>query len=439
MKEKNAKLYQKLITKNAHISIIGLGYVGLPLLLALGKEGFSVTGIDIDNEKVTKLKQNTSYISDISNKELLDAINTIQNVNFTNKYDSIENSDAIIICVPTPLNKTKDPDISYIINATEQLAKYSLKSKLISVESTVYPGATEELILPTIIKQNPNLTVGNDFNLVFSPERVDPGQNYWNLKNTPKIVGGITKNCTDIGTALYGTLCNEVVQVSSARAAEMTKLLENTFRATNIGLVNEMAIISQKLDIDIWEIVEAAKTKPFGFMPFYPGPGLGGHCIPVDPRYLDWKLETLNSESKFIKLSEEINFSMPNFVVSRIKNIFENLNITNPKILILGLAYKPNVSDIRESPSIDIMTLLNEENIKFQYNDPMVKSIEIEGQIFKSQNIDSELLKNTDLAIISTDHSIYNWEYITNNLKYIFDTRNALRNVKKSKAKIFKL
>ena len=439
MKEKNAKLYQKLITKNAHISIIGLGYVGLPLLLALGKEGFSVTGIDIDNEKVGKLKQNTSYISDISNKELLDAINTIQNVNFTNKYDSIENSDAIIICVPTPLNKTKDPDISYIINATEQLAKHSLKSKLISVESTVYPGATEELILPTIIKQNPNLTVGNDFNLVFSPERVDPGQNYWNLKNTPKIVGGITKNCTDIGTALYRTLCNEVVQVSSARAAEMTKLLENTFRATNIGLVNEMAIISQKLDIDIWEIVEAAKTKPFGFMPFYPGPGLGGHCIPVDPRYLDWKLETLNSESKFIKLSEEINFSMPNFVVSRIKNIFENLNITNPKILILGLAYKPNVSDIRESPSIDIMTLLNEENIKFQYNDPMVKSIEIEGQIFKSQNIDSELLKNTDLAIISTDHSIYNWEYITNNLKYIFDTRNALRNMKKSKAKIFKL
>ena len=200
-----------------------------------------------------------------------------------------------------------------------------------------------------------------------------------------------------------------------------------------------MAIISQKLNIDIWEIVEAAKTKPFGFMPFYPGPGLGGHCIPVDPRYLDWKLETLNSESKFIKLSEEINFSMPNFVVSRIKNIFKNLIITNPKILILGLAYKPNVSDIRESPSIDIMTLLNKENIKFQYNDPMVKSIEIEGQTYKSQNIDSELLKNTDLAIISTDHSIYNWEYITNNLKYIFDTRNALRNVKKSKAKIFKL
>ena len=217
----------------------------------------------------------------------------------------------------------------------------------------------------------------------------------------------------------------------------MTKLLENTFRATNIGLVNEMAIISQKLDIDIWEIVEAAKTKPFGFMPFYPGPGLGGHCIPVDPRYLDWKLETLNSESKFIKLSEEINFSMPNFVVSRIKNIFENLNITNPKILILGLAYKPNVSDIRESPSIDIMTLLNEENIKFQYNDPMVKSIEIEGQTYKSKDINNELLKNTDLAIISTDHSIYNWEYITNNLKYIFDTRNALRNMKKSKAKIF--
>jgi len=219
----------------------------------------------------------------------------------------------------------------------------------------------------------------------------------------------------------------------------MTKLLENTFRATNIGLVNEMAIISQKLNIDIWEIVEAAKTKPFGFMPFYPGPGLGGHCLPVDPRYLDWKLETLNSESKFIKLSEEINFSMPGFVVCRIKDIFKNLNINNPKILILGLAYKPNVSDIRESPSIDIMKLLDQENIKFSYNDPMVRSIEIEGQIYKSQNIESELLKNTDLAIISTDHSIYDWEYITDNSNYIFDTRNALRNIKKSKAIIFKL
>ena len=439
MKEKNIKLYQKLITKNAHISIIGLGYVGLPLLLALGKEGFKVTGIDIDNKKISNLKQNKSYISDITNDELSNNIKSIKNINFTNKYESIKNSDVIIICVPTPLNKTKDPDISYIINATEQLAKYSLNNKLISVESTVYPGATEELILPTIIKQNPNLTVGSDFNLVFSPERVDPGQNYWNLKNTPKIIGGITKNCTEIGTALYETLCDKVVQVSSARAAEMTKLLENTFRATNIGLVNEMAIISQKLNIDIWEIVEAAKTKPFGFMPFYPGPGLGGHCLPVDPRYLDWKLETLNSESKFIKLSEEINFSMPGFVVCRIKDIFKNLNINNPKILILGLAYKPNVSDIRESPSIDIMKLLDQENIKFTYNDPMVRSIEIEGQIYKSQNIESELLKNTDLAIISTDHSIYDWEYITDNSNYIFDTRNALRNIKKSKAIIFKL
>jgi len=439
MKIKNKELYTKIISKNAHISIIGLGYVGLPLLLALGKEGFKITGIDIDNKKISDLKKKKSYISDISNNDLVNNLNSIKNVNFSNTYDSINISDVIIICVPTPLNKTKDPDISYIINATEELAKYGLKNKLISVESTVYPGATEELILPKIIKHNPKLIVGRDFNLVFSPERVDPGQNYWNMKNTPKIIGGITKNCTEIGTVLYETLCDKVVQVSSARAAEMTKLLENTFRATNIGLVNEMAIISQQLNIDIWEIVEAAKTKPFGFMPFYPGPGLGGHCIPVDPRYLDWKLETLNSESKFIKLSEEINFSMPGFVVSRIKKILKNLNINNPKILVLGLAYKPNVSDIRESPSIDIMKLLDQENMKFTYNDPMVNSIEIEGQIYKSQNIESELLKNTDLAIISTDHSIYDWEYITNNLNYIFDTRNALRNIKKSKAKIFKL
>ncbi len=439
MKNNNLELYQKLINKNAHISIIGLGYVGLPLLLALGKEGFKMTGIDIDSNKISDLKNNKSYISDISNDELIKNINAIKNINFSNKYDSIKTSDVIIICVPTPLNKTKDPDISYIINATEELAKYPLKHKLISVESTVYPGATEELILPKIIKSNPKLTVGSDFYLVFSPERVDPGQKYWNLKNTPKIVGGITNNCTEIGSTLYNTLCDTVIKVSSTRAAEMTKLLENTFRATNIGLVNEMAIISQKLNIDIWEIVEAAKTKPFGFMPFYPGPGLGGHCLPVDPRYLDWKLETLNSESKFIKLSEEINFSMPGFVVCRIKDIFKNLNINNPKILILGLAYKPNVSDIRESPSIDIMKILDQENIKFTYNDPMVRSIEIEGQIYKSQNIESELLKNTDLTLISTDHSIYDWEYITDNSNYIFDTRNALRNIKKSKAIIFKL
>ena len=439
MKIKNKELYTKIISKNAHISIIGLGYVGLPLLLALGKEGFKMTGIDIDNKKISDLKKNKSYISDISNNDLLNNLNSIKNVNFSNTYDSINTSDVIIICVPTPLNKTKDPDISYIINATEELAKYGLENKLISVESTVYPGATEELILPKIIKHNPKLIVGADFNLVFSPERVDPGQKYWNLKNTPKIVGGITNHCTEIGSVLYESLCESVIKVSSARAAEMTKLLENTFRATNIGLVNEMAIISQKLNIDIWEIVEAAKTKPFGFMPFYPGPGLGGHCIPVDPRYLDWKLETLNSESKFIKLSEEINFSMPNFVVSRIKSIFINMNIKNPKILILGVAYKPNVSDIRESPALDIIKLLNQENINFVYNDPMVSSIEIEGQTYKSQNIDDDLLQNTNLGLITTDHSLYDWKYLTNNLNYIFDTRNALRNISKSKAKIFKL
>ena len=439
MKNNNLELYQKLINKNAHISIIGLGYVGLPLLLSLGKEGFKMSGIDIDSNKISDLKNNKSYISDISNDELIKKINAIKNINFSNKYDSIKTSDVIIICVPTPLNKTKDPDISYIINATEELAKYPLKHKLISVESTVYPGATEELILPKIIKTNPKLTVGSDFHLVFSPERVDPGQKYWNLKNTPKIVGGITNNCTEIGSTLYNTLCDTVIKVSSTRAAEMTKLLENTFRATNIGLVNEMAIISQKLNIDIWEIVEAAKTKPFGFMPFYPGPGLGGHCIPVDPRYLDWKLETLNSESKFIKLSEEINFSMPNFVVSRIKKIIKDINLKNPNILILGLAYKPNVSDIRESPALDIIKLLNQENINFSYNDPMVSSVNIDGKLYNSQNIDDDLLKNTDLGLITTDHSIYDWEHISNNLNYIFDTRNALRNIKKTKAEIFKL
>ena len=433
----NQILKEKIINKKAIISVIGLGYIGLPLALSFAESGYKVKGIDIDKNKIKNLKSQTSYISDIQSKYLKKTI-LEKKMDFFSNYDSIPESDVIIICVPTPLNKTKDPDISYIVAVIEEISKYSVKEKLICLESTVYPGATEEIILPKL-STNPILTIGKDFNLIFSPERIDPGQTKWNLKNTPKVIGGITAECTELGSILYHSISQKIIKVSSTRAAEMTKLLENTFRATNIGLINEMAIICEKLEIDIWEIIEAAKTKPYGFMPFYPGPGLGGHCIPIDPRYLDWKLQTLNSESKYIKLSEEINFAMPHYVLSRIKNIKVKNKLKNNPLIVFGVSYKPNVSDIRESPAIDLLQLLYEENINFIYNDPYVKTLNINGRMYHSEPINDKLLQESDLGIITTDHANYNWEYITNNLSYIFDTRNALRNTKAKKSKIYKL
>ena len=430
----NNVLIEKIYNKKAEICVIGLGYIGLPLSLSFAKCGFKVLGIDIDEQKIRSLNNQTSYISDISDEVLKNAISN-QKINFTSDYRKIISCDAIIICVPTPLNKTKDPDISYIVAVAEEIAKYDISNKLISLESTVYPGATEEIILP-ILSQNSKFSVGKDFNVIFSPERIDPGQKNWDLKNTPKVIGGITKECGELGRNLYSCVSEKIVQVSSTRAAEMTKLLENTFRAANIGLINEMAIICEKLNLDIWEIIEAAKTKPYGYMPFYPGPGLGGHCIPVDPRYLEWKLETIDSESKFIKLSEEINFSMPNHVVNKSKQIIENNNLIN-SIFILGISYKANVSDTRESPAIDIMQILEDEKITFDFNDPHVERVKINGTEYKSKSVNT--IQPNSLVLIITDHSSYNWDEIINLTKNIFDTRNALRNVKNSTTNIFKL
>tara|TARA_Y100001970_G_C14251483_1_gene872214 strand:- start:3512 stop:4807 length:1296 start_codon:yes stop_codon:yes gene_type:complete len=428
------EIKNKILQKKAVVSVIGLGYIGLPIALAFAKAKFKVNGIDIDQKKINHLNLKQSYISDINDADLK---NTISNyhLTFSDKFDSITNSDVIIICVPTPLNKTKDPDISFIVEVVEQISKFSMNNKIICLESTVYPGATEEIILPRILKTS-NLTVGKDFNIIFSPERIDPGQEHWKLENTPKVIGGITEKCANLGELLYKTICNEIVKVSSTRAAEMTKLLENTFRAANIGLINEMAVICEKLNLDIWEIIEAAKTKPYGYMPFYPGPGLGGHCIPVDPRYLEWKLETLNIESKFIKLSEEVNFSMPNHVVNKAKEIIKNKKLIN-SIFILGASYKPNVSDTRESPAIDIMQLLEEQDIDFKFNDPLVDIVKINGKEYKSEPLNK--INPNSLVIIITDHSNYDWHELTNQSKYIFDTRNALRNIKNTNVNIFKL
>ena len=433
----NENLKTKLINKQAIISVIGLGYIGLPLALSFASAGYKVNGIDIDKTKITKLQNKQSYISDIEDIFLKKIIKN-NNIKFFSDYNSITESDVIIVCVPTPLNKTKDPDISYIISATENISEFSINKKLISIESTVYPGATDEIILPILLKKS-NLNIGQDFNLIFSPERMDPGQRKWNLKNTPKVIGGITPNCNKLGSILYKSVADEVITVSSTRAAEMTKLLENTFRAANIGLINEMAMICEKLNLDIWEIIEAAKSKPFGFMPFYPGPGLGGHCIPIDPRYLEWKLETLNSESKFIKLSEEINFGMPHYTLKKLKNIQNENKISNKSIIIFGVAYKPNVSDTRESPAIDLMKLLKDENISFKFNDPYVNSVEFDGDTYYSTDITKKVLNESGMGVIITNHSIYKWDEICNNLKYIFDTRNALQNTKSPKSKIYKL
>ena len=429
------ELAKKLKDKTANVTVIGLGYIGLPLSISFAKAGFNVFGIDIDNSKIQSLHEQNSYISDVSDKELK---NTIKNykITFTSTYSPIIKSDVVIICVPTPLNKTKDPDISYIVKVSEEISKFDINKKLICLESTVYPGATEEVILP-ILTNNNNLKIGDDFNLLFSPERMDPGQSNWNLSNTPKVIGGITSNCTELGRILYNSVSENIIKVSSTKAAEMTKLLENTFRAANIGLINEMALICKKLNLDIWEIIEAAKTKPYGYMPFYPGPGLGGHCIPVDPRYLEWKLEMLNTESKFIKLSEDINFGMPDYVVQSAEEIIKKHNLSN-KINIIGVTYKPNVSDIRESPAIDIMQILSEKNIKFAFNDPYINKVEIENLTIKSESIES-FFNNKELSIIITDHANYDWNYISDNLEVIYDTRNALRNIKNTKINIYKL
>ena len=428
-------LAEKLKDKTANVTVIGLGYIGLPLSISFAKAGFNVFGIDIDNSKIQSLHEQNSYISDVSDKELKKTIKN-HKINFTSNYSPIVESDVVIICVPTPLNKTKDPDISYIVKVSEEISKFDINKKLICLESTVYPGATEEVILP-ILTSNNNLKIGDDFNLLFSPERMDPGQSNWNLSNTPKVIGGITSRCTDLGQILYNFVSDNIIKVSSTKAAEMTKLLENTFRAANIGLINEMALICKKLNLDIWEIIEAAKTKPYGYMPFYPGPGLGGHCIPVDPRYLEWKLEMLNTESKFIKLSEDINFGMPDYVVQSAEEIIKKHNLNN-KVNIIGVTYKPNVSDIRESPAIDIMQILSEKNIKFSFNDPHINKLEIENLTIKSESIES-FFNNKELSIIITDHANYDWDYISKNLEIIYDTRNALRNIKNTKINIYKL
>jgi len=408
------------------VGVIGLGYVGLPLLVELGKSGFTAVGVDIDARKVTSINNGESYIDDVNSEELktLAASNTIS---ATTDWDVIRELDAISICVPTPLRKTKDPDISYIVNTVEQIAPRLRSGHIIILESTTYPGTTEELLLPEFEKSG--LTVGKDFFLAFSPERVDPGNTKFNTKNTPKIIGGATEECGIKAAAYYSKVFDHVVPVSSARCAEMVKLLENTFRSVNIGLVNEVAVMCDKLNLNVWEVIDAAATKPFGFMPFYPGPGLGGHCIPIDPHYLSWKLKALNYTARFIELASEVNSHMPEFVVEKVILALNQArkSVNGSKIFVIGVAYKANVNDVRESPALDIIALLQGMGAEIFYHDPFVPVLDEHGLHMQSGSLDSSTLADADCVVIATNHAQLDLELIAREARIIVDTRNAMK------------
>ena len=418
-------LKNKIINKEAHIGVIGLGYVGLPLAVEFSKAGFKVTGIDIDDSKVTSINNGNNYISDIDDSLLINLIKK-KKLRATNDTSIIKELDAISICVPTPLSKVNEPDVSYIIDTVNSIKQYMHKDLLIVLESTTYPGTTKEVVLDAL--KESGLVVGKDYFLCFSPERIDPGNKNFSISNTPKVIGGITNKCTSIGQLLYNQIVEDVISVSSPETAEMVKLLENTFRSINIGLANEIAIMCERLGIDVWEVIDAADTKPYGFMKFTPGPGLGGHCIPIDPLYLSWKMKKLNYNPKFIDLASKINASMPDHVIETLKKGLNGYHkeLKNCKILLIGMAYKKNIDDIRESPSLDILYLLNKYKSRVEYFDPYIPNF-IFNKVKKTSlnDLNSEVLKRFDAVIILTDHSTVDYELIKNNSKLIIDTRNV--------------
>jgi UDP-N-acetyl-D-glucosamine dehydrogenase len=429
-----AALLGKISRREARVGVIGLGYVGLPLAVDLAQAGFSVTGFDLDRRRTDQANRGNSYIADVDDQTLRQQI---QGGRFhaTDDFAELSDLDTVSICVPTPLSKTKEPDLSYIIQAVQAVADHLHRGQLIVLESTTYPGTTEEIALPML--ERSALTVGEDFFLAFSPERVDPGNAAYQTGNTPKVVGGITPRCTLAATALYNLCTGRVVKVSSARTAEMVKLLENTFRNVNIGLANEMALLCHKFNVDVWEVIEAATTKPFGFMPFYPGPGLGGHCIPIDPVYLTWKARANGFEPRLIEVAQQINNRMPHHVVDRI-GVALNDNgkpLRGSQVHILGVAYKRDVADVRESPALDIMHLLTERRARLSYSDPYVPRLSEPGIELDSEPVSG--LSEKDCVVIVTDHSCVDYKEILRVAPLIVDTRNALRGCKDEK--IFRL
>ena len=420
-------LLEKIKKHEAQVAVIGIGYVGLPLATEMARAGFRTVGYDKSEDKVRQVNAGRSYIKDISDAELGPMV-AEGRLRASTDPAVLAAADVVVICVPTPLNKTKEPDNSFIVSAADDLARVLHKDMLVILESTTFPGFTREVLLPKL--QESGLKVGQDFYLCFSPERVDPGNAKFHTKNTPKVVGGTTPKCLEAIQAMYGEVLEHLVPVSNTDAAEMVKLLENTFRAVNIGLVNEVAIMSQKLGLDTWEIIDAAATKPFGFMPFYPGPGLGGHCIPVDPLYLSWKLKTLKYEARFIELADDINTHMPHFVVQKVVDALngDKKALNGSRILILGVAYKKNIDDVRESPALDVIELLQEKGAEVSFHDPWAASVRVGEHVLHGKPLEG--LETYDAVVIITDHSNVDYGRVVRESRLVIDTRNATKNVR---------
>lgn len=425
-------LLNKIKEKTATVAVIGLGYVGLPLAVEKAKAGYRTVGFDVQESKVKMVNEGHNYIGDILDNELEDIVKQGL-LSATTDFSIVTDADFIAICVPTPLDEYQQPDISYVKNSAIEVAKYLKKGSIVVLESTTYPGTTEELLLP-ILEEGSGLKCGQDFFLAFSPERVDPGNLIYKTKNTPKVVGGVGKDSTEIAAAMYrSVLQGEVFEVSSPKVAEMEKILENTYRNINIALANEMAIICNKMGINVWEVIDAAKTKPYGFQAFYPGPGLGGHCIPLDPYYLTWKAREYNYHTKLIETSGIINDSMPEYVVERSGRILNRFKkpLNGSNILILGVAYKQDIDDYRESPALKVIDYFGREGCTVDYYDPYIKEYKYKGRVKKGINeLSKEILQDADLVIVTTAHTKVNYEFVQANAKYIFDTKNAMKNVR---------
>lgn len=437
--EPRQELIEKLNSRTARVAVVGMGYVGLPLAVVFADAGFEVTGIDLDKRKVEALKKGESYILDVPTGHVAELVEKGL-IKATTDYAVIRNMDAVSICVPTPLRQTGDPDLSFIVSAVEGIAPYIHPGMIIVLESSTYPGTTRELLLPTLTEKS-GLKIGEDIFVAFSPERVDPGREDWTTKNTPKVIGGITPACSEVADAWYKQALDTVVPVSSTEVAEMAKLLENTFRMINIGLVNELAIICDRLGVDVWEVIDAAATKPFGFMKFTPGPGLGGHCIPIDPLYLSWKMKSLNYTARFIELASEINTGMPRFVVSKVQDALNDHNkpLRGSRILVLGAAYKPDIDDLRESPALDVIHLLQDKGGLVEYHDPYIPSIRHNELEMDSVNDLMTSVRAADCVVIITNHKQYDYPAILEAASLVLDTRNAMGKMGLQSPKVMRL
>jgi UDP-N-acetyl-D-glucosamine dehydrogenase len=432
-------LLQKFRDRTARIGVVGIGYVGLPLAVVFGEAGFNVVGVDPDRDKVDAINRGESYILDVA-PERVKALVDAGMLSASTDYAVLMEADAVSICVPTPLRKTGDPDLSFIASASQSLAPYLHAGMVIVLESSTYPGTTREMILP-VLESTSGLSICEDFFLAFSPERVDPGREDWTTINTPKVIGGITADCGEVAAAWYDQALDTIVSVSTCEVAEMTKLLENTFRMINIGMVNELAIMCDRLNIDVWEVIEAAATKPFGFMKFTPGPGLGGHCIPIDPLYLSWKLRSLNYTARFIELASEINTNMPRYALGKIQDAL-NLHkkpVNGSRVLILGVAYKPDIDDLRESPALDVIHLLKEKGAEVFYHDPYIPHLDYDSLVMTSVPDLWEAVRAADCVAIITNHQVYDYQAILDQAHLIVDTRNALGKNGKDHPKVVRL